>query len=70
MPQTRRLSLRALAILAGFDSIKDLAVPTGISVSYLYCIAAGYRPSPDKLAAVARALEVSEGRVLEAIRRD
>lgn len=71
MPRSaRRFNLAALAVLAGYRSLAELARETDISLSYIYSIRGGYKPSAVKLARLAAALAVPEARVVEAIRRD
>jgi len=70
MPATRPLGLHGLAVLAGFRSLAELARATDISLSYIYNIRAGYKPSSEKLQRLAAALDVSERKLLKAIRHD
>ena len=66
----RRFNLAALSVLAGYKSRAELARECDISLSYIYSIRKGYKPSAAKLARLAAALAVPEARIVEAIRRD
>jgi len=68
MPATRPLGLHGLAVLAGFRSLAELARATIISLSYIYNIRAGYKPSAEKLERLAAACRSRERGASAAVR--